>query len=140
MLRLDDVDRDVVAAAHLDGFGAMRRRQHFVFEAIVAGAGVELFDIEIMDIDKGVRHAPGHVGRVPEMREAGDAGNSEADDVELVAGKMRLCVHVRHFQHAMRVAGDDRPPGRGAFGRDRPIVAAAVELGAHLLLRGRQQR
>ena len=56
----------------------------------------------------------------------------------VVAGQMRLVVHARHFQHAVRVAGEQRPPGRGLLRAERPVVAAAGDFRLLLVVAGQQ--
>ena len=78
-------------------------------------------------------YAPSDVRVVSEMREAGDAGERQADDVELRAGYLILVIDVGGVQPAMRVAGDERLAGGGARAVDRPVVGAGVRVVLHPL-------
>ena len=120
----------VVGIPNLDGFPTLGCRQLFSLKGIVRAVATEAFDVEIVDIDKGVRHSPCHVLGMAEVRKTGHAGNRQPDDVEVFAGDMSLGIHVRHFELTMRVAGDDRPSSRGVLTGQRPIVATAGKLRA----------
>jgi hypothetical protein len=61
---------------------------------------------------------------VAEVGDAGDAGDGEADDVELGAGEPDLLVDAGILDVAVRVAREDGVAGGGAGAGDQPAVAA----------------
>ena len=73
------------------------------------------------------------------IRKSGRTGHGKADDVEIVAGEMGLRIHARHFQHAVRIARQQRPSGRGPLRSKRPVVAAAGHFGFLPVLAAQQR-
>src|SRR5439155_26031961 len=89
-------------------------------------SAVELLDIQIVNIPKRMRNAPGHLRVVREVRKGRHARNSEADRIELITAQMHLRVHARQLESAVRVASQYRPAGGGPARRQRPVAAPAA--------------
>src|SRR5712692_4926845 len=69
MTGLDDFDLDILFAAHRNALLAALDRRPATFEARILCASVEALDIEVVNVDERMRHAPGDVGRVNVVRE-----------------------------------------------------------------------
>ncbi len=111
-------------AADRDALLATLHRQPCITEQVMRRAGIEALDEQVVDVDEGVRDAPGDPAIMGEMRKSGHARHREADDVEGVAGEVPLRVHVRDLEHTMRIAGQQWPSRCAARRRHRPVVAA----------------
>src|SRR2546430_6251920 len=70
-------------------------------------SAVELLDIQIVNIPKRMRNAPGHLRVVREVRKGRHARDSEADRIELIAAQMHLRVHARQLESAVRVRSEE---------------------------------
>ena len=70
-----------------------------VFQHTVAKS--EAFDEQVLVVRIAVRHAPGHVFGVAEVRGAGHTGQGVSADPERRAGHMHLVVHVRCVEGAV---------------------------------------
>ncbi|GAA3227793.1 hypothetical protein GCM10020256_39410 [Streptomyces thermocoprophilus] len=124
---LDDLDLDGVLAGDLDGLGVAGGAVPAPVgaECLDAGAGAaQPLVVEVLVVGHGVGDGPGDGAGVAEVGEAGDAGDGEADDVELVAGEPYLLVDAGVLDEPVRVAGEDRLPGGGAVAGEEPAVAA----------------
>ena len=85
-----------------------------------------MFDKEILRIGVAIGHAPGDVGIVAEVQDAGHAGYRVADDFEVGAGEVGLIIDGGGVEAAVGVAGDQRQAGVGVVAGDRPGVGAGV--------------
>jgi hypothetical protein len=64
------------------------------------------------------------MGVVAEVRETGDSGEGEPDDIELPAGDVILVVTIRSIQGTMGIACQERLSGCSPAAVDSPVVAA----------------
>ena len=124
-----DVYLDVLAAPYL---------QHLVADldlpplvAVLAErprAVPEPLDVHVLVVGHGVGDAPRDAGVVPEVREAREPRERQADRVELGAGDVVLVVDVGRVEPPVRVAGHERSTRSGPGAGQRPVVAARVGL------------
>jgi hypothetical protein len=102
---------------------------------------VQLQDEQILLVDMEIGAAEGEMVGMA-LHNPGQAGGAAADHVEARRGQMGDVARIEAADAEMRIVGQDRPPGRGSAGADRPGVAAGI--GARLHGRrggvGRDQR
>lgn len=86
---LDHLDRDRIGPCHLDGFLVCRRGAPAVRPQCLHGLAPapQFLLVEVLVVGHGVGDRPGDGRGVSEVRDAGDAGNGQPDDVELRAGQ-----------------------------------------------------
>ena len=124
------LDLDGRAVPHHDRLAPHVRLAPLSAELVAVGtATLEAFDEEVLIIGHRVRHAPCHAGVVAEVRQAGHAGEAQADGVPLGAGEMVLVVDVGHVEAPVGIARDERPAARRAGAAERPAVAPLRGLG-----------
>ena len=122
-----DVELHRLTAAHLDALVAHIRRLPPVGRFVAGGVVlVEALQVQVLVVGHGVGDAPGHGRVVPEVREPRDAGERQADHVELRAGDVVLVVDVGRVQRAVRVPRQQRLPRGRAAPRQHPVVAPGV--------------
>src|SRR5713101_6139455 len=127
MTGLDDFDLDILFAANRNPLLAALDRRPTFLEARILCASVEALDIEVVNVDERMRHAPGDTGCVTIVRKSGHARHRQTDNVELITRKMRLRIHVGHFQNPVWVSREQRAAGCGAVRGESPVIAAAGE-------------
>src|SRR6266436_7135010 len=127
MTGLDDFDLGILFAAHRNALLAALDLRPVTFEARILCASVEVLDIKVVNVDERMRHAPRDVGGVTVMRKSRYARHRQTDNVELITGKMRLRIHVGHFQNPVWVSREQRTAGCGAVRGESPVIAAAGE-------------
>lgn len=140
---LDDLDLDGFTARHLDrldvpgdgpplpvgverlptfrSLGSFRSLRSF---RSLGPDASQSFPVQVLVVGHRVGDGPGDRAGVGEVGDARDAGDGEADDVELGAGEVDLLVDAGVLDEAVGVARDDRLPGGGPLARDEPAVAA----------------
>ncbi len=124
---LDHLDLDGLLARNLDDLRVPGRPAPDPVgpEGLHARAGApQPLPVQVLVVGHGVGDGPGDRAGVAEVGDAGDAGHGQAHDVELGAGQVNLLVDARVLDPAVRVTGDDRPPGDGPLPAHQPAVAA----------------
>ena len=133
-------DGAVVGDDYADGFLAAAAAAHrFVINLRVAPFSLvqvlrplaipQLLDVEVLVVGGGVGDAPADPRVVAEVGEGRDAGEGQADNVELGAGDAVLVVGVGGVQRTVGIAGHQRLAGGGELSGPGPTVAAAVHFG-----------
>ena len=122
----DNLDVDRLGAAHQDGFLAHLAVLPAVGREMAGAAVLELLDEQVVDVGKGMGHAPSHMPVVRKVREARHPRYRQADGIKTGAGQMALQVHAGQLEHPVRVASQQWPPAGAARWCHRPIVAAAT--------------
>ncbi len=108
------LDGHRVGAAHRDGL------------LVTVDDVVEGLLEDVLVVGHRVGDRPRHLARVREVLHARDAGEGEAEHVELVRREPHLRVDTRRLEGPVRVTADQRPAGCGARTADRPGVAAGA--------------
>ena len=126
----DHGERARIVVAHGERLAGDLGRQPVVpigvLQPVVRGA--ESLDEQILVVAKAVRHAPGDVLIVAEVRHAGNAREGITVAAKRRTINVDLVVDVGGVQASMRVAGDQWQTGGRAFARHHPGVATAVGL------------
>lgn len=128
-LRLDHLDLDGLTPGHLHPLHMPSRDPPLTIgpERLDGRRGADHpqpLPVEVLIVGHGVRDRPGDMAGVGEVRDARDAGNGEADDVELGAGQMDLLIDAGVLDEPVGVATDDRVPGDRTRAAHQPAVAA----------------